>query len=229
MLVSPRHKTDFPFRRCLQEKSAEELALDARKRRRMERDPLHQGIIVQRANLKARDAQIDLAANLGRSQMYSLTAPLSQQAGYYCDVCDCVLKDSLAYLDHINGKWHNRALGMSMRVEKSTADQVRRRLEEAKRRKRGEMEVGNAEEYVPDGMNREELRLQGGDILEEDDQDKGVDNTRGSIVIVSPEEEGDNRKGKEEDADQNQEGEEGGGADIAALMGFGGFGGSKKG
>lgn len=46
------------------------------------------------------------------------------QAGYYCSVCDCILRDSQSYLDHINGKWHNRALGMSMRVERSTVDQV---------------------------------------------------------------------------------------------------------
>ena len=44
------------------------------------------------------------------------------QAGYYCSVCDCILRDSQSYLDHINGKWHNRALGTSMRVERSTAD-----------------------------------------------------------------------------------------------------------
>ena len=37
---------------------------------------------------------------------------------------DCILRDSASYLDHINGKYHNRALGMSMRVERSTADQV---------------------------------------------------------------------------------------------------------
>lgn len=46
------------------------------------------------------------------------------QAGYYCSVCDCILRDSHSYLDHINGKYHNRALGMSMRVERSTAEQV---------------------------------------------------------------------------------------------------------
>ena len=49
---------------------------------------------------------------------------LRLQAGYYCSVCDCILRDSASYLDHINGKYHNRALGMSMRVERSTADQV---------------------------------------------------------------------------------------------------------
>jgi hypothetical protein len=36
-------------------------------------------------------------------QVIGLNTPLSQQAGYYCSVCDCVLRDSQSYLDHING------------------------------------------------------------------------------------------------------------------------------
>jgi hypothetical protein len=83
-----------------------------------------QGLIVERTHLKQRDYQIDLAARLGKTQVVGLNMPLSQQAGYYCSVCDCILRDSQSYLDHINGKWHNRALGMTMRVEKSTVDQV---------------------------------------------------------------------------------------------------------
>ena len=57
-------------------------------------------------------------------------------------MCDCILRDSASYLDHINGKYHNRALGMSMRVEKSTVDDVRTRLEKLKegREQRPEMD-----------------------------------------------------------------------------------------
>ena len=42
--------------------------------------------------------------------------------GYWCDVCQCLLKDSMAYLDHINGKKHQRALGYSMRTERVGID-----------------------------------------------------------------------------------------------------------
>lgn len=112
----------------------EDTLADIKRRKRLERDPLHQGLIVQRAHLKSRDYQIDLSSRLGKTQVVGLNAPLSQQAGYYCNICDCVLRDSASYLDHINGKWHNRALGLSMRVEKSTVDQVKQRLEAHKKK-----------------------------------------------------------------------------------------------
>eukprot|EP00850_Spirogloea_muscicola_P001803 SM000007S20763 [mRNA] locus=s7:63475:65264:- [translate_table: standard] len=93
------------------------------------------GPAVQRAPLKQRDHSVDLASRLGKTQVVTQVTPLSQQAGYYCNVCECVVKDSANYLDHINGKKHQRALGMSMRVERSNVHQVRDRLEELKRKK----------------------------------------------------------------------------------------------
>ena len=37
-----------------------------------------------------------------------------------CTVCECLLKDSLTWVDHINGRKHNRFLGMTMQVEKKS-------------------------------------------------------------------------------------------------------------
>eukprot|EP00887_Chlorella_sp_A99_P006884 scaffold2.g6884.t1 len=181
-----------------QEKKDLDEALEIKKRKRLERDPLHQGLIVQRANLKPRDFQIDLAAKLHKSQVVSVTMPLSQQAGYYCSVCDCVLRDSISYLDHLNGKWHNRALGMSMRVEQSTAEQVRNKLEEVKKKKnKGEGE----ETYAPDGFEKQVQQQQ----QEEEERRK---RRRG----------GDSGEEEEEEVDP----------ELAAMMGFGGFGSSKR-
>ncbi|KAI7845920.1 hypothetical protein COHA_000466 [Chlorella ohadii] len=186
-----------------EEAKVDDEALALKKRKRLERDPLHQGLIVARANLKARDYQIDLAAKLNKTQMVSVAMPLSQQAGYYCNVCDCVLRDSQSYLDHINGKWHNRALGMSMRVEKSTAEQVRQRLEEAKKRKEGGS--SSAADFAPDGFEQ----LAQKEAAKEEERRSGKRRRGGS---EEEEEE------EEEDVDP----------EMAALMGFGGFGTSKK-
>ncbi|KAG8487004.1 hypothetical protein CXB51_020456 [Gossypium anomalum] len=90
---------------------------------------------VQRKPLKHRDYEVDLESRLGKTQVVTPVAPLSQQAGYYCSVCECVVKDSANYLDHINGKKHQRALGMSMRVERASLKQVQERFEQLKKRK----------------------------------------------------------------------------------------------
>ncbi|GBG59414.1 hypothetical protein CBR_g38440 [Chara braunii] len=59
---------------------------------------------VQRKPLKPREHDVDLTSRLGKTQVVTQVAPLSQQAGFYCDVCECIVKDSANYLDHINGK-----------------------------------------------------------------------------------------------------------------------------
>lgn len=55
-------------------------------------------------------------------------------SAFFCKVCKVTLKDNLAYLDHINGKSHNRMLGMNMRVERDSVDKVREKLLSLKRK-----------------------------------------------------------------------------------------------
>ena len=59
--------------------------------------------------------------------------------GFKCKETGVILRDSMSYLDHINGKKQQRALGMSMRVERSTVDQVKARFESHKRKRRRRM------------------------------------------------------------------------------------------
>ncbi|XP_044482921.1 zinc finger matrin-type protein 2 isoform X2 [Mangifera indica] len=116
---------DNTFRRKF---DREEYLERAREREKQESDSRakskSKGPPVQRKPLKHRDYVVDLESRLGKTQVVTPIAPLSQQAGYYCSVCECVVKDSANYLDHINGKKHQRALGMSMRVERASLDQV---------------------------------------------------------------------------------------------------------
>ena len=59
----------------------------------------------QRAFLKARQSNIDLESKVGKTELIAPTnAEEVRGAGFWCDVCSCLLKDSSSYLDHINGK-----------------------------------------------------------------------------------------------------------------------------
>ena len=90
-------------------------------------------VAVFRENLRLTGSRAEgklyLAANVGKRQVVvGADGAKSAQGGWYCEICDCVLKDSTAYLDHINGKPHQRALGMNMKVKKATLDEVQAKL-----------------------------------------------------------------------------------------------------
>ena len=54
------------------------------------------------------------------------------------------MKDSQSYVDHLNGKKHNRALGMSMYVEKKDVSAVKRKIKEMQKRKQMEKDKKKA-------------------------------------------------------------------------------------
>lgn len=86
-----------------------------------------------RAYLPQRDAeQLNLEARVNKRKLVTDATPTSEVGGYYCNVCLCSLRDSNAYLDHLNGTNHQRKLGFSMRVEKSTVMSVKERLKALK-------------------------------------------------------------------------------------------------
>ncbi|OAY69098.1 zinc finger matrin-type protein 2 [Ananas comosus] len=158
---------------------------------------------VQRKPLKHRDYEVDLESRLGKTQVVTPIAPLSQQAGYYCAVCECVVKDSANYLDHINGKKHQRALGMSMRVERASLEQVQHRFESLKKRK------------DPGSFSEQDLDER---ILKQQQEEEERKRQR---------RERKKEKKQKEKAAQDEEAEDAD-PDVAAMMGFGGFRSSKK-
>lgn len=192
---------DNTFRRKF---DRDEFLQRAREREEKEKDgrlkSKSKGPPVQRQPLKHRDYEVDLESRLGKTQVVTPIAPLSQQAGYYCSVCECVVKDSANYLDHINGKKHQRALGMSMRSERATLDQVRQRFEVLKKRKTT------------------------GSFSEQDLDEKILKQQQEEEEIKRQRRERKKEKKKEKAAVEEPEID----TEVAAMMGFGGFGSSKK-
>ncbi|ETV81532.1 hypothetical protein H257_06024 [Aphanomyces astaci] len=87
-----------------------------------------------RAFLKARTKKVELDSNVGKTTVIKPDDAM-RATGYYCEVCEVTLKDSISYIDHVNGKKHLRKLGFSMRVEQSSVASVKDRLNAAAKRK----------------------------------------------------------------------------------------------
>jgi U4/U6.U5 tri-snRNP component SNU23 len=120
----------------------------------------------KRAFLKARRGKVDLESKLGTTEIIhpdaaatssSLTNSMGNSVtdgvkkivngvGWHCKICDCFLKDSLTYLDHINGRKHQRALGYSMRTAKSSTEEVVSKLDQLAKERNNCYETNNVTE-----------------------------------------------------------------------------------
>lgn len=120
---------------------------------------------VDRRALQHRKEAVVLDAEVGKARVVTPFTPRPEQGGFWCEICECLMKDSAAYLDHINGKRHNRQLGMTMRVEKVDSSRIREKLRGAR------LERAKKQEHEAlDGLGGIELRLH--DAAEREKQKK---------------------------------------------------------
>lgn len=107
---------------------------------------------LSKAFIKPREQKLELDEKVGKMEVINPLAEDGAKAGFWCEVCKCLMKDSASYLDHINGKKRNynfliffrflfnsflldqRALGYSMRVERADVEAVKERLAMLKRK-----------------------------------------------------------------------------------------------
>ena len=87
-----RRKWDtLEFEKSAKAREDVERAINRDKSRDKKEDP------VKRELLKIRDYKVDLDSKLGKSVVIQKnSANNSQQGGYYCNVCDCLVKVSLS-------------------------------------------------------------------------------------------------------------------------------------
>lgn len=82
----------------------------------------------KRAWLQRRNFNVHVDDRVGKSGIITAGAVGVQGGGFYCPVTKVTLKDSQSYFDHINGRKYQQALDIGMRVERSTASDVRSKL-----------------------------------------------------------------------------------------------------
>lgn len=173
----------------------------------------------KRAFLRARQESVDLESKVGTSEMMvsADNAVTKTGIGWHCKVCDCFLKDSHTYLDHINGKKHQRKLGFSMRVERSTKDQVLDRLQaitQQQTKERNKNEFGNN-----DIVHLDELVKQKDETLQREREEKKRQRNERKKALETR---------KEGSDDEDEVAVQGIDSEMAAMMGFSGFGGGNK-
>ncbi|KAK7472708.1 U4/U6.U5 snRNP associated protein [Stygiomarasmius scandens] len=154
--------------------------------------------------MKQREGPLDLDKNLNKTMVVQNPGGRGPgQPGFHCETCNRTYKDTTGYLDHINSRAHLRALGQTTKLERSTLEQVRARIALLREKTR---EASAAKAF---------------------DFDKRLAEVKAKEAALRDEKKAKKKAEKEkalaEELANDPENDE-----MAKMMGFGGFGTSKK-
>lgn len=156
------------------------------------------------ALMKQREGSLELEKSLNKTIVVQNTTNRGPgQPGFYCETCNQTYRDSIGYLDHINSRAHLRAIGQSTRIERSTVEQVRARIALLRETTK---DAVTAKTYDFD-KRLAEVKAKEAAIREERKKQKKLQKEQARLELV-------------QETTQDDE--------MAKMMGFGGFGSSKK-
>ncbi|KAH7919322.1 hypothetical protein BV22DRAFT_1199548 [Leucogyrophana mollusca] len=156
--------------------------------------------------MKRREGSLELDKNLNKTMVVQNPGGRGPgQPGFFCETCGRNYKDSVGYLDHINSRAHLRKLGQTTRVERSTLEQVRARIAYLREKTK---EASNAKSF---------------------DFDQRLADVKAKEAARRAEKKAQKQAQKEEARFAlAKDSAMGGDDEMAKLMGFGGFGSTKK-
>ncbi|KAJ7594318.1 hypothetical protein C8J56DRAFT_820875 [Mycena floridula] len=155
--------------------------------------------------MKRREEALELEKNLNKTMVVQNPGGRGAgEPGFYCETCSRTYKDSTGYLDHINSRAHLRALGQTTRLERSTLEQVRARIALLREKTK---DAVTAKTYDFD-QRLAEVKAKETALREEKKAKKKLVKEQARLELVHETVEGDD--------------------EMAKMMGFGGFGSSKK-
>lgn len=174
--------------------------------------------------MKRREGSLELDKNLNKTMVVQNPGGRGPgQPGFYCEACNRTYKDSVGYLDHINSKarkslfssyqvdflnsWTTdlRVIGQTTKIERSNLDQVRTRIAYLREKTK---DASNAKSFDFD-QRLAEVKAKEAGLRAEKKAKKKAEKEKARVELAK-----DSAGGEEEE--------------MANMMGFGGFGSTKK-
>ncbi|KAG6836844.1 hypothetical protein H0H93_002285 [Arthromyces matolae] len=156
--------------------------------------------------MKQREGDLELDKNLNKTMVVQNPGGRGPgQPGFFCEACNRTYKDSVGYLDHLNSRAHLRVIGQTTKLQRSTLAQVQARIALL----REKTKAATAAKAYDFDQRLAELKAKEVALREEKKAAKKAEKEKARLEFI-----------KDTAMDQDN--------DVTKLMGFAGFGSTKK-